>query len=346
MEKREFGRTAEGQEASLYTIKNHNGMQVAITDFGASLVSLWVPDKNGRQVDVILGYDDVSGYQKGTCYFGATVGRNCNRIANARLSIDGTEYTLEANDNENNLHSGSQSTAERLWTVKEHEVSQLTLEIEDDDLQQGFPGKAKIQVTFTVTPENALEISYSADSDKKTVFNMTNHAYFNLNGAGSGSILYHTLQIHASAYTPTDEKSIPTGEIRPVDGTAFDFTEPKTIGQDIGQDDEQLKFAGGYDHNFVLDRQQAGIEQVATVYSEPSGIRMDVSTDCPGIQFYSANYVNEELGKEGHVYEKRDAICLETQYFPNSVNEPKFATPVTEAGETYQSKTIYTFSVE
>jgi aldose 1-epimerase len=230
--------------------------------------------------------------------------------------------------------------------VTEHAISHLTLEIEDGDLQQGFPGNAKMQVTFTVTPENELEISYHASADKKTVFNMTNHAYFNLNGAGSGSILYHTLQIHASAFTPTDAKSIPSGEIRPVDGTPFDFTEPKTIGQDIRKDDEQLRLAGGYDHNFVLDRQQAGIEHIATVYSEPSGIRMDVSTDCPGLQFYSANYVNEELGKEGHVYEKRDGICLETQYFPNSVNEPGFATPLTDVGEIYESKTIYAYSVE
>jgi aldose 1-epimerase len=346
MEKREFGTTAEGKQATLYTIKNENGMQVKVTDFGAALVSILVQDRNGMDVDVILGYDDVTGYQNGTCYFGATVGRNCNRIANARLTIDGETYTLEANDNENNLHSGSQGTSARLWELAEHTDSSLTLQIEDAHLQQGYPGNAKMQVTFTVTPDNALEITYQAKADQKTVFNMTNHAYFNLNGAGSGSILYQNLQLAASAFTPTDAKSIPSGEIRPVEDTPFDFREAKTIGRDIAQEDEQLLFGKGYDHNYVLDKTHSGVEKIATACSRDSGIRMDVSTDCPGIQFYTGNFVDGELGKEGHVYEKRDAFCLETQYFPNSVNEPGFATPFTNAGELYESRTIYAFSVE
>jgi aldose 1-epimerase len=346
MEKRAFGTTAEGQEATLYTISNEKGMQVKITDFGATLVSILVRDKDEMTRDVILGYEDVAGYQNGTCYFGATVGRNCNRIANAHIVIDGEDYTLEANDNENNLHSGSQSTAVRFWNLVAHTTNQLTLEIEDTHLQQGYPGNAQIQVTFTVTPDNALEITYHAKADRKTIFNFTNHAYFNLNGAGSGSVRNQLLQLQASAFTPTDVKAIPSGEIRQVAGTPFDFREAKPIGRDIGQDDEQLRFGCGYDHNYALDKKQDGVEKIGSAYSPESGIRMDISTDCPGVQLYTANFVDGEQGKDGHVYEKYDAFCLETQYFPNSINEPNFATPLTEAGETYESTTIYAFSVE
>jgi aldose 1-epimerase len=346
MEKRNFGRTAEGTEATLYTIKNERGMELKVTDFGASLVSLIVKDKNGADLDVILGYEDVTGYEEHTDYFGAAVGRNCNRISNARIAIDGVEYPLEANDNENNLHSGSNGTARRFWEVAEHTGSSITFRIEDAHLQQGYPGNATMQVTYTLTADNALEIAYQAKADQKTVFNFTNHAYFNLNGADSGSILDHTLQIQASAFTPTDAKAIPTGEIRPVEGTPFDFREAKPIGRDIAQSDEQLTFGSGYDHNFVLDRTKDGIEKIATAYSAKSGIRMDVSTDCIGIQLYSANFIAGQKGKGGHIYANRDAFCLETQYFPNAINEPNFSTPLTEAGETYTSKTIYTFSVE
>jgi aldose 1-epimerase len=346
MEKREFGTTANGKNASLYTLRNANGMQVAVTDYGATLVSILVENKNGKTVDVLLGYDDVTGYENGTYYFGATVGRSCNRIAGARFSIDGQEYKLEANDNQNSLHSGSQSTAMRLWEVTEHTRNRLTMQIEDADLQQGFPGNARIQVTFALTPDNALAITYSARADKKTVFNLTNHAYFNLNGAGGGSIREHVLQLQASAFTPTDAQSIPTGEIRPVEGTPFDFREGKAIGRDIEMADEQLTFGSGYDHNFALDKEAGTFDKFASVYSERSGIRMDVSTDCPGVQLYTGNFIDGALGKGGNVYEKRDGLCLETQYFPNSINEPNFATPLTDVGETYESHTVYAFFVE
>lgn len=342
MEKKYFGRTKAGEETFLYTIANTKGMRVLLTDFGAALVSVFVKDKNGRDTDVILGYDDVSSYEKETNYFGATVGRNCNRISNAEITIDDVHYMLEANDNENNLHSGSNGFSERIWTVKEHRDNSITLTIEDADMQQGFPGNASVELTFEVTEENGLKITYHAVSDKKTVFNFTNHAYFNLNGEGTA--MNHVLQIRASHYTPVQNaKAIPTGEIAAVDGTPFDFREPKPIERDITADNEQLKFGNGYDHNYAIDKEQEGMETIAAVYSEKSGIRMEVSTDCIGIQLYTANFIGGQKGKVGVIYNDRDAFCLETQYFPNAVNEPNFTTPVTEAGEPYDSTTIYTF---
>jgi aldose 1-epimerase len=346
MEQRQFGYTKDGREATCYTIGNHEGMKVLVTDYGATLVSIFVPDRRGNLTDVILGCEDVAAYEKQSCYFGAVVGRNCNRISGAKFAIDGVEYSLEPNDRGNNLHSGSEGLSGRFWTVKEHQENRITLEITDEDRRQGFPGNATIQVTYEVTEENALVISYAAASDQKTVFNFTNHSYFNLNGAGNGTILDHTLQIRASYFTPTDEKAIPTGELRPVEGTPFDFRREKRIGADIEAEDEQLGYGSGYDHNFALDKETSGLELVATAYSSTSGIRMKVSTDCIGMQLYSANFIGGQPGKNGVVYQNCGAFCLETQYFPNAINEPNFATTLTEEGETYESKTIYTFSVE
>lgn len=343
MEKKSFGKTAAG-EASLYTIANTKGMKVVLTDFGATLVSLFVKDKTGADLDVILGYGDVSKYEKETCYFGAAVGRNCNRISDARITIGDTQYILEANDNENNLHSGSNGFSARIWDVQEYLENKITLAIEDADMQQGFPGNAKVTLTYEVTEKNELKIVYHAVSDRKTVFNLTSHCYFNLNGGGTAGD--HILQIKASHYTPVkNEKAIPTGEIAAVEGTPFDFRTPKAIGRDIGADDEQLRYANGYDHNYALDKEHAGMETVATVYSEKSKIRMDVSTDCIGLQLYTANFIHGQEGKGGVVYNDRDAFCLETQYFPNAINEPNFTTPLTDADEAYHSETIYTFGL-
>ncbi len=343
MEKKQFGRTAQGA-ATLYAIANTKGMRVLVTDFGATLVSIFVKDKNGADTDVILGYEDASEYEKQTCYFGATVGRNCNRISDAKIMIDDTQYILDANDNENNLHSGANGLSERIWEVKEYQENKITLTAEDADMQQGFPGNAAVAVTYEVTEENGLKITYHATADKKTLFNFTNHSYFNLNGEGTA--MDHVLQIKASHYTPVkSEKAIPTGEIASVEGTPFDFRTPKIIGQDIDADNEQLRYGNGYDHNYAIDKEQAGMETVAGVYSEKTGIRMDVSTDCIGIQLYTANFIRGQKGKGGVVYDNRDAFCLETQYFPNSINEPNFTTPLTEAGEAYHSETVYTFSL-
>ena len=346
MKKKMFGKAADGREGTLFTIGNSKGLQVSVTDYGATLVSVMTPDKAGNSTDVIFGYDSLEEYLKGDCYFGATVGRNCNRIAGAEFSIDGKTYKLEQNDNENNLHSGSRGVSQRFWEVKECTDDSLTLEIEDADLEQGFPGNAKIEVTFTVTEDNELVIDYRAVSDQKTVFNFTNHAYFNLNGEGSGTATEHVLCLRASHYTPLiSSHAIPTGELAEVAGTPFDFREPKTIGRDIGAENEQLHFVGGYDHNFALDRTSGGMELAAVAIGQESGIRMTISTDCPGIQLYTANFTDCKLGKGKKEYHGRDAFCLETQYFPNSVNEPGFATPVTEAGEQYHSRTTYKFDI-
>lgn len=343
MEKKSFGRTAAG-DAGLYIIANTRGMKVLVTDFGATLVSIFVKDKNGKDTDVILGYDDAADYEKHTCYFGATVGRNCNRISDAKITIDDTQYILDANDNENNLHSGGNGFSERIWDVKEHLENKITLTIEDADMQQGFPGNATVTLNYEVTENNELKITYHAQSDRKTVFNFTNHSYFNLKGSGTATD--HILQIRASHYTPVKSaKAIPTGEIASVAGTPFDFREPKAIGTDIGADNEQLRYGNGYDHNYAIDKEKAGMETVATAYSEESGIRMDVSTDCIGLQLYTANFIGGQKGKGGVVYNDRDAFCLETQYFPNAINEPNFTTPLTDAGESYDSQTVYTFSL-
>ena len=255
MEQKSFGKLADGEGATLYTISNTKGMCAQITDFGAAIVSLVVKDKNGKDTDVVLGYEDAQTYQQQTASFGAIVGRNCNRIADAQIVINDVTYQLERNDNENNLHSGSQATSRRLWDVEEHTANKVTFVIEDADGQQGYPGNAVMKVTYEVTEADELSITYHATADKTTVFNMTNPAYFNLNGAGSGTAMDQILQIRASHYTPViDAKSIPTGEIASVEGTPFDFREAKPMGRDIAQENDQLSYGHGYDHNFVLIR--------------------------------------------------------------------------------------------
>lgn len=340
MERKAFGKLADGEEATLYTISNTKGMYAQITDFGASIVSLVVKDKDGKNTDVVLGYENAETYQQQMASFGAVVGRNCNRIANAEIVIDGVTYQLEKNDNENNLHSGSQATSRRLWDAEEQTADKITFVIKDAEGQQGYPGNAVMKVTYEVTEANELSITYHATADKTTIFNMTNHAYFNLNGAGSGSAMEQILQIRASHYTPViDAKSIPTGEIASVDGTPFDFREAKPMGRDIEQANDQLSYGHGYDHNFVLDKERAGLEKIATAYSTKSGIKMDVITDCIGMQLYTANFIQGQKVQGGAVCKERDAFCLETQYFPNSINEPNFTTPLTEAGKSYDTKT-------
>lgn len=346
MEKRSFGRTTEGQEASLYTITNSKGMNARILDFGATLVSLHVFDRDGKLQDVVLGYEDVEAYQRSTSYFGATVGRNCNRISGARFEIDGEVYELEPNDFGNNLHSGSRSTAGRFWDVKSYEENRIVLALSDAHMAQGFPGNASIEVTYEVTEEDGLAISYYAIADQKTIFNFTNHAYFNLNGQASGDILDCTLEVKASHYTPVQsERAIPTGEIAPVDGTPFDFREAKTIGRDIHMEDAQLAYGNGYDHNFALDRTGDGPETVAKACGPKTGIQMEVITDCIAMQLYTANGIGGQKGKGGVTYPNHGAMCLETQFFPNAINEANFVSPLMEAGKPYVSKTVYRFGI-
>lgn len=347
MEKKSFGRTKEGREAFIYAITNSNGMEALFTDYGATLVSLFVKDRAGNRRDVILGYDDVAEYQKNTHYFGATVGRNANRISDAKITIDGTEYLLDANDHENNLHSGQEGLSDKFWTVKEQSGDRITFQYNSPDGEGGFPGNAVIEVTYGITEDNSFTVSYHAVSDRKTVFNMTNHGYYNLNGHDAGEILAHELQINASCYTPVKSaKAIPTGEIAAVEGTPFDFRTAKPIGQDIRKEHEQLGFGNGYDHNFAIDRKTDGIETAAIAYSPESGIQMEVLTDCIGIQLYTANFIQGQIGKGGAAYRNNGAFCLETQYFPNAINEPNFVSPLTDADSAYESRTVYHFSVK
>lgn len=347
MRKTSFGTTKSGCAASTYEIGNGRGVRLIATDFGATVVSIFVKDKDGTERDVILGYDDLADYECPGSYFGATVGRNANRIANAKVTIDGVEYELEKNDNENNLHSGSNGVSLKMWDVEEYTDTKITFGYTSKDMEQGFPGNCQMHVTYEVTEQNEFKISYHIVSDKKTVINMTNHSYFNLAGQENGNVLDQTLQIAASHYTPMkDSKSIPTGEIASVEGTPFDFRKEKPIGQDIKASHEQLIFANGYDHNFAIDKTKDGVEKIASAYCSKSGIRMDVYTDLPGVQLYTANFVGGQHGKNGAVYVQNSAFCLETQYYPNAANEPNFASPVFDAGQPYDSTTVYAFSVD
>lgn len=346
MNKAKFGEF-NNQSVSKYEIANASGMKAVVTDLGATLVSVFVKDNKGDMRDVVLGFDDADGYKKDRSYFGATVGRNCNRIANARIKINDIEYTLEDNDNGNNLHSGSKGLTFRVWELVEHTANSIKLSVKDGDLEQGFPGNATISVEYKVSEENEIIISYSGEADKDTVFNMTNHSYFNLNGHDGGSIFEQQLMLNASSYTPLIVgTAIPSGEIAPVAGTPFDFTSFKAIGQDINADDEQLKTGNGYDHNYVIDKGDEDLALVAKAYSQASGITLEAYSDCPGVQLYTANYVGTDNGKGGAKYQWRDAFCLETQYFPNSINEPNFKAPITKAGEKYSSVTIYKFGIK
>ncbi|WP_022749280.1 aldose epimerase family protein [Lachnobacterium bovis] len=347
MEQVSFGKTKDGQEVTNYFISNCNGMKVGVTNYGATITSIKLHDKDGIERDVVLGYDDVLGYQNGTCYFGATVGRNCNRIADAKIELDGVVYELEKNDNENNLHSASHGVDKKIWDVLSVEENKIVFNCLSKDLEQDFPGNMQAQVTFEVSDENELSIKYHAVSDKKTVMNFTNHSYFNLGGHDSGDVLNHILQVNASHYTPViDSKSIPTGEIASIEDTPFDFRKAKEIGKNIFDDNDQLKYGNGYDHNLALDKKGEEVELIATCYCEKTGLKMDVLTDLPGVQLYTANFVDGEKGKNNAVYNKRSAVCLETQYYPNSVNENNFKKPIFDAGESYDSTTIYRFSVK
>jgi len=340
-----FGKTSKGIDAHKYSIENKKGMKVVLTDMGCAVVEIWVKDAAGKYRDVALGYDDVQQYEKEGTYFGAIVGRYANRIAGAKFEIDGVEYILDANNNENNLHSGAKGLAREVWKVAEHSDNKIVFtHVAEND---GYPGVANCQITYEVTEENALVISYLATADKKSPFNMTNHTYFNLNGHDAGTILNHELMIKASGYTPViDDKAIPTGEVATVEGTPFDFRVEKPIGRDIEEEFDQLIFGQGYDHNFALDKETDGVEKIATAYSADSGITMEVYTDCVGVQLYTGNFLEGDLGKAGHHYERRAGFCLETQFFPNSINEPNFLRPVTEAGEKYQTQTIYKFDTK
>lgn len=338
-----FGKTADGVEVSLYTIKNSKGFAASVTNFGAILVKLFVPDKTGKTADVVLGYDNVEGYQTNGSFFGVTVGPSANRIDNASFTIDGETYRLAANDGTNNLHSDDdKGYHKRIWNAQLNDNS-VIFSLEDEDGSMGFPGNKKVQVTYTVTDDNALRIDYDVTSDKKTLINMTNHSYFNLAGHNSGSIEAHRLCINASRYTPIFERLIPTGELASVEGTPFDFRAMKPVGQDIRADDIQLKYGQGYDHNFALDSFTGALQKAASVEEPATGRKLDVYTDQPGLQFYSGSCIAPTTGKEGAAYGSRSGLCLETQCFPNAVNQPQFQDVIYGPDRPYKTTTIYQF---
>ncbi len=351
MEKKVFGTTADGKTADLYTLKNKTGMQVSITNFGATVVSIMVPDKAGKMADVALGYDDLAGYELNKNYLGVLVGRYGNRIAHGKFSIDGTEYTLAKNNGDNSLHGGIKGFNKAMWEAKDvSKGGEAAVEMKyvSKDSEEGYPGNLSVTVVYTLTNKNELKIDYSATTDKKTVVNLTNHTYFNLAGQGNGDILKQDLMINADTFTPVDSGLIPTGELKKVEGTPFDFRKATAIGARIEANDEQIKLGGGYDHNFVLNRKAAtGLSLAARASDAASGRAMEVWTTEPGVQFYTGNFLDGSFkGKGGIAYQKRTALCLETQHFPDSPNHPSFPTTLVKPGEKYHTTTVYKFEAK
>ncbi len=344
-----FGRMPDGREVRLFTLTNANGMEARITNYGGILVSLRVPDRNGRPGDLVLGYDSLASYLRSNPYFGCIVGRYANRIAKGRFTLDGMEYRLATNNGANHLHGGIKGFDKVLWDARAtatREGNAIDLMYTSPDGEEGYPGTLKAFVRYTLTDKNELKIQYIATCDKPTVLNLTHHSYFNLAGEGNGTILGHLLTIHAGRFTPVDSGLIPTGELRSVAGTPFDFRSFAEIGARIGDNDSQLKLAGGYDHNFVLNRRGGGLQPAATLYEPASGRIMEVLTTEPGLQFYSGNFLDgTNIGKGGRPYPFRSGLCLETQHFPDSPNKPGFPSTVLRPGESYQSTTVYRFSV-
>lgn len=336
-----FGKTAAGWETTLYTLENKNGMQIAVSDYGATLVKVIVPDREGRPVDVVLGYDDAAGYEQGDKFFGAIVGRMANRIGGASFSLNGKTYCLAKNDHGNNLHSGMDFYSKRMWRTERYGKDHVCFSLHSPDGDQGYPGDLDITVTYTLTDENEVKIHYHAVPAEDTIVNMTNHSYFNLSGQGSGSVMDQEVWIDADAFTEADAESIPTGEITPVEGTPMDFRSSKPLGRDVDADYQALRFGGGYDHNWVLNG--SGFRKVAGLASEKTGISMEVYTDLPGMQLYCGNFLEGDKGKGGCVYEKRSAVCFETQYFPDAVHKENFEGPVLKAGQVYDTETVYRF---
>lgn len=342
-----FGKTKAGENAVLYTVTNSNGMKVSFTDFGANIVSIIVPDKEGNFADVALGYKNVEGYEDNEAGFGSFIGRNANRISGAMITLNGKEYQLQKNEGENNLHGGNPGyNAVMYETEIFEEEDMVTIDFSrlSPDLEQGFPGNLDITVSYSLTENDELLIEYHAVSDKDTVVNLTNHSYFNLAGHNSGDILNHKVWIKANQFSPTRDDLIPTGEYRDVEGTPMDFRTSKLIGQDIDNDYQPLKQAGGYDHNYVLDNNQDEVEKIAEIEDEASGRVMEVYTDLPGLQLYTSNMLTSvKNGKDGASYDKFAGVCFETQYFPNACNTENFKSSVLKAGEPYESVTIYNF---
>ncbi len=344
-----FGQTADGTPVEIYTLRSSKGMEARILTYGGIVQSLKVPDKEGNLGDVVLGYDDLGGYLTNSPFFGALIGRYGNRIAKGKFTLDGHEYTLPTNNAPNCLHGGDQGFHTRVWKMTRADVGpdgpRLELNYLSKDGEEGFPGNLQVEATYTVTDDNALRVEFKATTDKDTVCNLTHHSYFNLNG--SGDVLNYLVYINADKFTPVDDTLIPTGELRPVAGTPFDFLTPTAIGARIGGDDQQLKYANGYDDNWVLNHPPGELGLAARVEDPASGRVLTVYTTAPGIQFYTGNFLNGTIkGKTGQVYQSRNAFCLEPQDFPDAPNHPDFPSSELKPGETYQSSIIYKFSTK
>ncbi len=348
VKKENFGRTTDGQNVELYTLTNRRGAEVKVMTYGATVVTLKVPDRDGKMGDVVLGFDRLEDYLKDTHYFGAIVGRYGNRIAKGRFTLDGVEYKLAVNNGENHLHGGIKGFDKVVWQARPRQLrsgAAVVLTYLSRDGEEGYPGNLSVQVTYTLTEQNELRIDYLATTDKATVLNLTHHSYFNLAGHGNGNILGHQMMINAARFTPTDAGSIPTGALRSVKDTPFDFTRATSIGARINEDDEQLTFGNGYDHNFVLNGRMGALRLAARVSEPTSGRVMEVLTTEPGVQFYAGNYLDDSVtGKEGKGYTRRTGFCLETQHYPDAPNHPKFPSTVLRPGGRYRTTTVYKFS--
>ena len=347
LQQKNFDTIIDGKPVKLYWLENKD-LKMAITNYGGRIVALWTPDQHGDLVDVSIGYDNIKDYvESDESYFGATIGRVGNRIAKGKFSLDGTAYSVVPNNNENALHGGEHGFQDKVWDAEQPNPKTLVLRYTSPDMEEGFPGNLVVKVTYSLTDTNTVKMEYEATTDKTTVVNLTNHTYFNLNGEGSGSILNHSLQLYADQFTPVDRGLIPTGELKDVQGTPFDFREPHTIGERIGEEDRQLEFGGGYDHNFVLNGTKFnGMNRAATVVGDASGIVMEVYTQEPGIQFYCGNFMaSENTLKSGAKDDYRTAFCLETQHFPDAPNQPEFPSIILRPGEVYHTVSEYKFTV-
>jgi aldose 1-epimerase len=343
---RPFGWMPDGRTVELYQLRNENGFEASITPYGGIVTSVMVPDRKGRYEDVVLGFDDLEGYLGPHPYFGAVIGRYANRISGGRFTLGGREFVLHCKDDGNHLHGGRSGFDKALWNARPGPGAlELTLEYVSRDGEQGYPGQLEATVTYAVKPDNQLRIDYHCTTDKPTHVNLTNHSYFNLAGAGGGDVLDHLLTIDAEKFAPVDRALIPTGELREVAGTPMDFRSSCAVGARIDDEDEQLQIGSGYDHNFVVSRRGREPSLAARVVEPTSGRVMEVLTTEPGIQFYSANYLDGSIeGKGGVTYGRRCALCLETQHFPDSPNRPEFPSTVLRPGEEWRSTTVYRFS--
>lgn len=347
--KKFFGKTKNNTDVYMYTLKNSNGMEADVINFGGIIVSLRVPDRTGKLCDVVLGYDNLESYEKDKNHFGAIIGRHANRIEGAEFEINGIKYNVAKNEGSNHIHGGVEGFDKKVWSgkaVQEDGKESLELSYLSADGEEGYPGNLNVRVYYSLTDDNAIHIHYYAVSDKDTVVNLTNHSYFNLTGEGSQNILDEKLMVNADKFTANDKCSLPTGEIRSVADTPLDFKKFTKIGERISSNYDQIVFGGGYDHNWILNSARDISKKAAEVVDEKSGIGMETYTTMPGLQIYTANFLDGTMsGKGGITYESRDAICLESQYFPNAMKHKNFPSPVLRAGSVYDSETVYKFNV-